>query len=348
MDKLKSLTRTVRLLFPRFCRDQIITGVLLLFSNSVILSKNPATGSLIGQPVDFPSNNQKEIVTLKPSGNFYETDSIFSFRSPNGYIPSLLHNFGEQVTAPLHFKAKQWIITGASVCIAAALIHVDNEVDDWAHIQKQKHNWVAKSSPVITQFGGNDGIYSVAAIGLLSAAFKNEKGVQTSLLATQAWFTSGVWVRMIKMLTGRERPEADYIYSKTEGGKWYGPFAQYDQDLAIKRPGSAFDSFPSGHSATAFSIATVFASQYKDIKAIPIISYSVASLVGISRLTEHKHWASDVFVGSLIGYACGKQVVSHFNKTHQNLLSPEQLKSKSKSEITFIQNGNQVGFSLMW
>lgn len=348
MDKLKSFTRTLRLLYSGCFRDPVIIGLILLFPNSAIISQNLDSDSLIARPAGFSNNDQKEIATRKPSVNFYKTDSIFSFRSPKGYFPSLLHNFGEQATAPLHFKTKQWIITGASVCITAALIQVDNEVDDWAHIQKQKHNWVAKSSPVITQIGGNYGIYSVAAFGLLSAAFKNEKGVQTSLLATQAVFTSGVWVRLIKMFTGRERPEADYIYSKTEGGKWYGPFAQYDQDLAIKRPGSAFDSFPSGHTSNAFSIATVFASQYKDIKAIPIISYSVASLVGISRLTEHKHWASDVFVGAILGYACGKQVVSHYNKTHQNLLSPEQLKSKSKPEVMLFQNGNQVGLALIW
>jgi membrane-associated phospholipid phosphatase len=303
---------------------------------------------LIARPADFSSNNQKEILTLKPSGSFYETDSILSFRSPKGYFPSLLHNFGEQATAPFHFNTRDWIITGASVCITAALIHVDGDVDEWAKYQKQKHNWINKSSPVITQLGGNYGIYSAAAFGIFSAVFKNEKGVQTSLLATQAFFTSGVWVRIIKLLTGRERPEADYTYSKSESGKWYGPFSQYDQELAIKRPGSAFDSFPSGHSASAFSIATVFALQYRDIKAIPIISYSVASLVGISRLTEHKHWASDVFAGALLGYACGKQVVSHYNKTHQNLLSPEQLKSKSKSEVMLFQNGNQVGLALIW
>ncbi|TAL76684.1 MAG: phosphatase PAP2 family protein, partial [Bacteroidetes bacterium] len=109
-----------------------------------------------------------------------------------------------------------------------------------------------------------------------------------------------------------------------------------------------FDSFPSGHTATAFSIATVFASQYNDTKAIPILSYSLASLVGISRLTEHEHWASDVFSGALLGYLCGKQVVSHFKKTHQNVFTSVSSKPGNKSERTFFQNGNQIGLSLKW
>lgn len=283
-----------------------------------------------------------------PEGNFYKQDSIFSFRSPKGYFPSLIHNFGEQATAPLRFTTKQWVITGAAAGITAILIHYDNNIDEWARVQKSRHNWVNKTSPVITRFGGDWGVYSVIAAGLFGAADKNEKLVQTSLLATQAMITSGVWANIIKILTGRERPIADYAFSKTRGGEWYGPFAKYAQDLAIRKPVSAFDAFPSGHTATAFSIATVFATQYKDKPAVPVICYSAATLIGISRLTEHEHWASDVFAGGLLGYVCGKQVVNHFNKTYQNPGNFRDPKSDIKREITFIQNGNQVGFNIIW
>jgi hypothetical protein len=74
----------------------------------------------------------------------------------------------------------------------------------------------------------------------------------------------------------------------------------------------------------------------------------MATLVGISRLTERAHWASDVFVGGLIGYVCGKQVVANFNKTHKNLFTYLSSKSKIKTEFIFIQNGNRAGFLLKW
>jgi membrane-associated phospholipid phosphatase len=242
----------------------------------------------------------------KTNSNIFKKDSIFSVKSEKGYMPSLIHNFGEQFTAPYHFNIKQWLMTGTAIIITASLIYVDNEIDDWARKQKQAHEWVNKASPFITRFGSDYGIYSVASIGLLAAVFKNEKGVETSLLATQAMITSGVWVRIIKLMAGRERPMAAYINSKSEGGKWYGPFAQFDQDIPNRKPGSSFDSFPSGHTATAFSIATVFALQYSDTKVIPIFCYSLASLVGVSRMTEHEHWASDVFAGAILGYFSGK------------------------------------------
>ncbi len=291
-----------------------------------------------------------ELQPTKQEGktNFYRHDSIFSFRSKKGYFPSLMHNFGEQAVAPLHFRTKDWLLTGAAAGITAALIHFDNDIDDWATVLKQKHTWINKTSPLITGFGSNTGLLTVAAFGSVSAALKNEKGVQTSLLATQAFITSGVWVQIIKHMTCRERPFSAYINSRSEGGHWYKPLTMFDQDYIPKKPGSSFDAFPSGHTATAFSIATVFATQYKDIKAVPIISYSLASLVGISRLTEHEHWASDVFVGALLGYACGKQVVHHYNKTHKTVSGETVSYKKNKVQVSLVQFGNQAGISVVF
>jgi membrane-associated phospholipid phosphatase len=81
---------------------------------------------------------------------------------------------------------------------------------------------------------------------------------------------------------------------------------------------------------------------------VPVLSYSAATLVGITRLTEHEHWASDVFVGGLIGYLCGKQVVSRFNETRQKLRNPLISGTGIKREVTINQYGNQIGLSIRW
>jgi membrane-associated PAP2 superfamily phosphatase len=331
-----------------FC-NLLILGLVFLSCCGIGHSQNHIlTDSVNSQSGSSFKVNQYIDNNYQKSVKFYIPDSIFSLRSPKGYVPSLIHNFGEQTTSPLHFKTKQWLITGASVGLTATLILSDNFIDKWARTQKQNHNWINKSSPVITQLGSSYSVYSVVAAGVICAAFKNEKGVQTSLLATQAMITSGLWVQLIKQLTSRERPKASYIFSGSEGGKWHGPFAKFIEKSADDRSRLSYDAFPSGHTATAFSIATVFASQYNNTKVVPVISYSLASLVGLSRLTEHEHWSSDVFVGALLGYVCGKQVVAHYNRTQQNTLTSESPKSKIKSELTFIQFGNQVGISLKW
>jgi hypothetical protein len=327
----------------------IFSGTAYCMSEGVVCARNMQESDSLRTKVEISSispNNQ--IVYQKGSNSFWKSDSICSFRSPKGYFPSLIHNIGEQAAAPFHFKTRQWLYTAAAAGITTALIFADEDIDEWARTQKQKHQWVNKSSPFITEFGSNYGIYSVITTGLVSAAFKDEKGVQTSLLATQAVITSGIWTQVIKLLTGRERPKASYIFSQIDGGQWHGPFSEFLDVNPDNRSRFSYDAFPSGHTATAFSIATVFATQYNEYKVVPVIFYSAATLVGISRLTEHEHWASDVFVGALLGYLSGKQVVQHYNKTHQTPSAAMQSRQKDKTEITFIQNGNQLGVSVAW
>lgn len=341
MDSVKKISN----LFISLILYGLVSIVSEEFGNARSLQE---TDSINTQSEFLSKANQIKYSHQKVSNGFFQTDSIFSFLSPKGYFPSLIHNIGEQAAAPFHFKTKQWLYTGAVACITTALIFSDEDIDKWSRTQKQKHQWVNKSSPFISEFGSNYGIYSVIAYGLFSAGFKDEKGVQTSLLATQAIITSGIWTQIIKQLTGRERPKASYIFSQMEGGKWHGVFAKYLEVNPDDRSGFSYDAFPSGHTATAFSIATVFALQYNENKAVPVLFYSAATLVGISRLTEHEHWASDVFVGALLGYLSGKQVVNHYNRIHQNPFNPIQSKQKNNTEITIIQYGNQIGFSIVW
>ena len=322
--------------------------ILFVFEGTIYSADRSVDYSINVLTPIFPKTYDDTLSNQKTPVNFYKTDSIFSFRSKKGYFPSLIHNIGEQAAAPFHFTTKQWIYTGVAAGITTALIFADENIDEWARVQKQEHRWVNKSSPFISEFGSNYGVYSVVASCLISAAFKNEKGVQTSLLATQAMITSGIWTQIIKQLTGRERPKASYIFSQVEGGRWHGPLSRFLGESADNRSGFSYDAFPSGHTATAFSIATVFATQYSDHKAVPVLFYSAATLVGISRLTEHEHWGSDVFVGALLGYLSGKQVVKHYNKTHQNTLSSFQSEQKKRREITFTQYGNQLGISIIW
>jgi undecaprenyl-diphosphatase len=67
-------------------------------------------------------------------------------------------------------------------------------------------------------------------------------------------------------------------------------------------------SFPSGHAAGAFSLATVFSNKYPRLRPV---FYLVASAVALSRIYLGRHYPSDVLVGSLIGYASSRVVLTH-------------------------------------
>ena len=70
----------------------------------------------------------------------------------------------------------------------------------------------------------------------------------------------------------------------------------------ITRPNGAAHSFPSGHTSVAFTGATALYLEYRDTN--PFIAYSgygFSTATGILRITNNKHWLSDVLVGAGIG-----------------------------------------------
>ena len=70
-------------------------------------------------------------------------------------------------------------------------------------------------------------------------------------------------------------------------------------------------SFPSGHAASAFALASVMASEYHDKPLVVISSYGFATAVGLARVGGLNHFPSDVLAGAVIGELIGQYVVHH-------------------------------------
>ncbi|MEO7562468.1 MAG: phosphatase PAP2 family protein [Ferruginibacter sp.] len=73
-------------------------------------------------------------------------------------------------------------------------------------------------------------------------------------------------------------------------------------------------SFPSGHATVAFAAATVFAKEYRNRPIIPIVAYSAARLIAVSRTIENKHWFTDVLVGAMLGYLTDVQITNNYHR----------------------------------
>jgi membrane-associated phospholipid phosphatase len=115
--------------------------------------------------------------------------------------------------------------------------------------------------------------------------------VSTALLAGEAYADSAIVDLAMKAITRRKRPNdvvASGSFNDTffSGGK--SPFK-----------GS---SFPSGHAAGVFSVATVVASRYHNHRWVPWVSYGFAAAISCSRITTLAHFPSDVFLGAALGY----------------------------------------------
>ncbi len=70
----------------------------------------------------------------------------------------------------------------------------------------------------------------------------------------------------------------------------------------LRPDGSTYNSFPSGHTSQAFSMATILSVEYgKKYKWVPFASYSLAASVGILRMLNNRHYVCDVLAGAGIG-----------------------------------------------
>ena len=118
----------------------------------------------------------------------------------------------------------------------------------------------------------------------------------------------------------------------------------------MRPDGSQNNSFPSGHTATAFVAAEFLFQEYKNKSiSISIGGYTMASLIGVSRILKDKHWASDVVAGAGVGILSTKVVYwtypsikKIFNKKNDN----QHLDNYSQTFIAPFYNSENWGLNL--
>ncbi|WP_289665471.1 phosphatase PAP2 family protein [Flavobacterium panacagri] len=112
----------------------------------------------------------------------------------------------------------------------------------------------------------------------------------------------------------------------------------------VERPdGSSNNSFPSGHTATAFMGAEFLYQEYKD-KSIwyGIAGYAVATGTGLFRIYNNRHWLTDVAAGAGIGILSTK-IAYWINPYITKKLFKSDSENKSTSMIMPFYNGQQYG-----
>jgi len=239
----------------------------------------------------------------------YTENTRITFRS---YFVLLGDDFKQDITTPFHQTGKEWAgigIYAASVAVFSAI--ADEPIQRLAVNVHDNNKTVSGISNYVTKFGGRYELYSLAALGGYGFLFNNKKMQTTTLLATQAYITSGLIETLAKTVTGRQRPSYYNPNHPEPEPYFHGPFYKKGFDVSGHAVNS---SFPSGHTTVIFAAATVFAKEYKNIPWVPVVAYSAASLVGVSRITENKHWTTDVIVGATLGYLCGAQVVNNYHR----------------------------------
>jgi membrane-associated phospholipid phosphatase len=143
--------------------------------------------------------------------------------------------------------------------------------------------WMDRVFPVITFLG--DGMFLLAVALMLAMARRYGLALKMVL----AFIASGLLVQVLKNTITAPRPKV--LLQSLEL-----PY-QYFID-GITRIGNS--SFPSGHTATFFALATLLAMQTKN-RYWQLFFLLVALLVGYSRIYLGQHFLQDVLMGSFIG-----------------------------------------------
>ncbi|MDQ6610325.1 MAG: phosphatase PAP2 family protein [Bacteroidota bacterium] len=237
-------------------------------------------------------------------------------------------NLKQAFTKPFHMTKQNWKDVGKFAIITGALAFADQPIQKFALDLRNHNHGFLNISRQITNFGGPYEGYTLGALGAYGFIFNNKKMQTTTLLALQSYLTGAAVEGVVKFISGRTRPSF-YGPNTVARPTFKGPFA-----TSIDYTGAKTNSsFPSGHTTVAFAAATVYALEYKNKPWVPVVAYASASLIGLSRITENKHWATDVLVGAALGYLTGKQVVNNYHR-YAKLKAPKQL----KNSVSFSMN----------
>jgi len=307
-------------------KKKVLTVVFMMLSLA-IFSQKPDT---LIQKLDSLSRKTDSAggQTNNINKTAYNDNTRITFSS---YFILLGSDLKQEFTAPFHFTRKDWGTFGKFVLIEGALFLVDESVQQNALHLREVNPGVRNVSKYVTQFGGSYEAYVLVALGGYGFIFKNEKLKTTTLLATQAYITGAAMESVLKFLSGRQRPSYYDPRSVEAEPKFHGPLSSYRKDFNGSRTNS---SFPSGHTTVAFAAATVFAMEYRDRPLVPLISYSAATLIGLSRITENKHWITDVFAGAALGFFTGKLVVNNYHR-YAKLKAPNQKKNSISFNLQY-------------
>lgn len=186
-------------------------------------------------------------------------------------------------------KGKHWLPTLSISGVTAGLIVADPHV--MPYFQDHARNLDKLNDVFDPTITTAEVIAVPATVMIVGYARHSTYDVSSALLAGEAYADSAIVDLAIKAVTRRKRPSDVPIggsFSDTffSGGK--SPFK-----------GS---SFPSGHAAGVFSVATVMASRYSKHRWVPWVVYGFASAISFSRVTTSAHFPSDVFLGAALGY----------------------------------------------
>jgi membrane-associated phospholipid phosphatase len=242
-----------------------------------------------------------------------------------------------QSQKPLFTERDLWVAAGFTVAtialfpadkhFAEQLQNPNQQANKFFHHQATNVRLIAQPGAFI--IGGS--LYGVGRL------VKNKRMADLGLHGTEAILVGTAVTGLIKGTAGRARPYVDL--TKPHNFAFGRGFRQR----------SDYASFPSGHTLVGFAAASAVTAETtrwwpKSTWYIGPVMYGGATLIGLSRMYNNKHWASDVMVGAAIGTFAGTKVVK-YHHSHANNRIDRWLLGASLAPNA--EGGTSLAFSLM-
>jgi membrane-associated phospholipid phosphatase len=206
---------------------------------------------------------------------------------------------------------------------AGALITTDRYTSDWVtqggDLPEWSHNvsWFGKA-----YFTGG----LSAGMWAAGKAFHDPKLSETGLLAGEALIDTGIVTGVLKFTAQRARPSAG-----NERGEFF----------------TGGSSFPSGHSSSIWSVATVIAYEYHKNPYIKYGALAGAVAVSMSRFSGRNHFLSDIVIGSAIGFGIGRFVYKEHHDPDLDQPKPKKTTWLRPMVVPFYDRGT-IGATATW
>jgi membrane-associated phospholipid phosphatase len=186
-------------------------------------------------------------------------------------IPLSAQSVNDTIHHASNFKAGE-LIMPLSLIGAGTLGFIEPVKDSRYEVRDFLQEWRGDHRVTVDDYLQYVPLASVYGLRLLGADAKHNYVDRTLELAT-SYVTLGIVVNAIKYTVREPRPD-----------------------------GSAFNSFPSGHTATTFMGAELVRIEYGDDSPwYSVGAYTIATAVGVLRVYNNHHWFTDVFAGAGIG-----------------------------------------------
>lgn len=186
------------------------------------------------------------------------------------------NNLGKDFSSPVTTPAKWYLLGGSALTLAAIMLKdsVDYPFQNYMSSNKPLGKWSH-----IGDLGGQGYANLAYALGMLASSQIDKENSDLYKLRAEHMFKSSLYTAAVTIAL--------------------------KSTVRAPRPNNPNEhtSWPSGHTSTAFSFASVVGSQHEWYWGAA--AYSLATLTALSRLNDDRHYLRDVFAGATIAISYG-------------------------------------------